>query len=412
MASFNIVDNSSYNTPSNRHFGRGEYGTPEGEVNTSAYYDEVNTTTNYNTSRSVRTTYPPPHKPSTLNITMHDNVFRHKNARYDLNSSSHRLQVMSVINGMGVEAAEMFPGDIEMQKLAVKNQIQPMKAIATDYKEYSSSEDIQGLSLQTLGKKYRMTNYDISPGEYIELDLPDPRKIEKGEYISKPGDEVDAYKLEVKPYRPSSLGSTVLTHFVNQLKNSQNYRKAMDPKFRSTDMWLNAGESMFNFTTLSGIMFLYRMMKSKALNASINPNGPFNMGPGLFDQNDPEKMILVLARAFGLVNSASKIQGVAPLNNVKLTSYRNLKREILFSVITDGSVKNLLFGYANGKNPGIGPQNRIMDDTPHGQLITQQINAFNMAVSGLADAYQNSLDWVDGLCVDGATKGRIMPSVS
>lgn len=401
--------------PQTRHYGRGEYGDPEAEVNQKVHYDSIHASALLNSQ--YRSVYPSPRKPGTMAIRPHDNLFMMKDSRLDSYTSSHRLEVLGALNGLGVEAVDLFPTDIEMQKAAIKNSIVPTKSIALDNKNYMEVEDQQGLSSQTNGKKWSMTNYDIKPSQYAQLDVPDPRKIENGEYISKPGDEADAIKLETKPYEPSSLGSVVLTHFMNQLKNSANYKKAMNIKYRSTHMWLNAGHATFNFINLSFVMGLYRMIKGGFMTINIPQflgNGkPNPLDLGLPNNASVDTIILTLARAMGLIQSSSKIQGVAPLTNTKINNFSNFARDLHASVITDGSITNLLFGYNNATktNPGT-KNNEVISDTPYGQLITEQFNAFNKLTSGIADAYQTELDWVTGLVTDGNKKGRTISTIS
>jgi hypothetical protein len=90
--------------------------------------------------------------------------------------------------------------------------------------------------------------------------------------------------------------------------------------------------------------------------------------------------------------------------------FSKFRREFLSTVITDGTSKNHLYGYNNGENKGINKQGKLTDSV-EGEIISLQLNSFRRAMSGFSDAYRSHIEFIDGMCVKGATKGSLFPRI-
>lgn len=384
---------SSY--PSNRFGGRGEQSAPQGEINATAYIDDLQLKANSNVANSRRTVFSTPNNKNTLSITTGDDCFQFKDTRLN-DDAARKFYVASALNGLGVEAFEAFPNDVEMQVECIKNMIKPTGR-STTYKEYTGLQDQQGFSLQTDGVKSGTANDNFLPGQLTELVVPNPIQIFKGNYVRKPGDEPDAIKLERRPYNPSRLGVIMLTHLTNQLKDTKKYVNGMNKDYRSTSKWLNAGQTFFDFITFSAIIAAGMFEKMGATIRTKMPKG----------YASTEQTVLLL-RAFKLIQNSTDPS--KRFTSEQYEFFSKFRREFLSTVITDGTSKNHLYGYNNGENKGITKQGKL-NDSEEGEIISLQLNSFRRAMSGFSDAYRSHMEFIDGMCVKGATKGSLYPRI-
>lgn len=392
---------SSY--PSNRFGGRGEQSSPQGEINATAYIDDLQLKANSNVANSRRTVFSTPNNKNTLSITTGDDCFQFKDTRLN-DDAARKFYVASALNGLGVEAFEAFPNDVEMQVECIKNMIKPVGR-STTVKEFTGFQDQQGFSLQTDGVKSGMASDNFLPGQLTELVVPNPIQIYKGNYVRKPGDEPDAIKLERRPYNPSRLGVIMLTHLTNQLKDTKKYVNGMNKDYRSTSKWLNAGQSFFDFITFSAIMAYLLFRKMRPVMEKKYPSGyPAATDPA----NTAEEETIKLLRAFKLIQNSTDPS--KRFTSEQYEFFSKFRREFLSTVITDGTSKNHLFGFQNGDNKGITKQGKL-DDSVEGEIISLQLNCFRRAISGFSDAYRSHMEFIDGMCVKGATKGSLFPRI-
>jgi len=384
---------SSY--PSNRFGGRGEQSAPQGEINATAYIDDLQLKANSNVANSRRTVFSTPNNKNTLSITTGDDCFQFKDTRLN-DDAARKFYVASALNGLGVEAFEAFPNDVEMQIECIKNMIKPVGR-STTVKEYTGLQDQQGFSLQTDGVKSGMASDNFLPGQLTELFVPNPIQIFKGNYVRKPGDEPDAIKLERRPYNPSRLGVIMLTHLTNQLKDTKKYVNGMNKDYRSTSKWLNAGQTFFDFIAFSAIMADSMFAKMKPAITQKMPKG-----------YTPIEETVALLRAFKLIQNST--DPTKRFTSEQYEFFSKFRREFLSTVITDGTSKNHLYGYENGDNKGINKQGKLTDSV-EGEIISLQLNSFRRAMSGFSDAYRSHMEFIDGMCVKGATKGSLYPRI-
>ena len=384
---------SSY--PSNRFGGRGEQSAPQGEINATAYIDDLQLKANSNVANSRRTVFSTPNNKNTLSITTGDDCFQFKDTRLN-DDAARKFYVASALNGLGVEAFEAFPNDVEMQIECIKNMIKPVGR-STTVKEYTGLQDQQGFSLQTDGVKSGMASDNFLPGQLTELFVPNPIQIFKGNYVRKPGDEPDAIKLERRPYNPSRLGVIMLTHLTNQLKDTKKYVNGMNKDYRSTSKWLNAGQTFFDFIAFSAIMADSMFAKMKP---AITQKMPIGYAP--------VEHTVALLRAFKLIQNST--DPTKRFTSEQYEFFSKFRREFLSTVITDGTSKNHLYGYENGDNKGINKQGKLTDSV-EGEIISLQLNSFRRAMSGFSDAYRSHMEFIDGMCVKGATKGSLYPRI-
>ena len=384
---------SSY--PSNRFGGRGEQSAPQGEINATAYIDDLQLKANSNVANSRRTVFSTPNNKNTLSITTGDDCFQFKDTRLN-DDAARKFYVASALNGLGVEAFEAFPNDVEMQIECIKNMIKPVGR-STTVKEYTGLQDQQGFSLQTDGVKSGMASDNFLPGQLTELFVPNPIQIFKGNYVRKPGDEPDAIKLERRPYNPSRLGVIMLTHLTNQLKDTKKYVNGMNKDYRSTSKWLNAGQTFFDFIAFSAIM-------ADSMFAKMKPAIDQKMPKGY----TPIEETVALLRAFKLIQNST--DPTKRFTSEQYEFFSKFRREFLSTVITDGTSKNHLYGYENGDNKGINKQGKLTDSV-EGEIISLQLNSFRRAMSGFSDAYRSHMEFIDGMCVKGATKGSLYPRI-
>lgn len=388
----------------------GERGDPDSEVNVTGHFDHFNAQLVTSIGGTHKTTYPAPSSKATLKISTDDVVFALKS-----NKDKFKTNVCAKLNGLGLEAAAQFPdpSDADMRTKFLKNQIKIIGRSTTDHPA-TLVDDIQGFSIQTetSGKRFGVAAEDFTPGQYVEAVLPHPSKIYDRDQIVKPGDEPDSVTLELRPYNPRRFANEIFSHLDSQLNNRKKYINGMNATYRSTDEWLNVGQSFFELLIFSGLLFRY----FDAIFYS-----PDNVAqPALM-----EAFIKDCTR-HQLISQDNRYV-VDPNDYDVATEFR---RQFLQMIICSGNIQNAFFGnvfsrgatktYNGGAfnvfesieviTPGI-INGKIIKDSAEGQIIDKQLNLIRKFCTSIAAASRQDASFILGMATNPAQKGRIFPRV-
>jgi hypothetical protein len=388
----------------------GERGDPDSEVNVTGHFDHFNAQHVTSIGGTHKSTYPAPSSKATLKISTDDVVFALKS-----NKDKFKTIVSAKLNGLGIEAAAQFPdpSDADMRTKFLKNQIKIIGRSTTDHPA-TLVDDIQGFSIQTetSGKRHGVAAEDFAPGQYVEAVLPHPSKIYDRDQIVKPGDEPDSVTLELRPYNPRRFANEIFSHLDSQLNNRKKYINGMNATYRSTDEWLNVGQSFFELLTFSGLLFKY-----------------FDLT--FFDTDNTAQP----TRMNDFIKDCTRHQLIAPDSRYPIDPNEydiatEFRRQFLQMVICSGQIQNSFFGnvFARGatktyngadftvfesieeSTPGI-VNGKIIKDSAEGQIIDKQLNLVRRFCTSVAAASRQDASFILGMATGPAQKGRIFPRV-
>lgn len=252
--------------------GRGSKKHVQGLVTVRALYDKPTLKRHNETAATRSTVFPKPVTDESLDVVEDEFCFMTKVPRSDVSEDKHSLHIGSSLNGIGADVAEAYPGDAEVQRVATRNRIK-YAGIARDTVDYTSGNKRQGLALGIAGESTHFADNDLAPGQLAELIVPLPGKNSTGSYVRKPYVPEGKVTLELAPYAPKNLETRVQAVMRAFTENEDKFRKAMDPKYRTTLMWANVYESWWNHIVTSWAI----LTKTLQVKKKDSPPHPYSL---------------------------------------------------------------------------------------------------------------------------------------
>ena len=318
-------------------------------------------------------------------------------------------RVISSLNAEGAAAKQKFPKDVRMQTLEVLKG-KKYAGVARDTIEFGKGSKRYNLACQIDGISSHRATVKMPFGYYALLRAPNPNISEHLDSLTTPsGVPLTKFTLEAIPYSPNTVMETLTTHLRNQLHDTATYKSGTDQRHRTTDSWLNFGETRFQSALMTSLLFLYRLVDNGILSikfkkSDANNINNFNLGDAARDK----EVILGLAQALEL------LPGTGDVNNVTVGAqqkkdYSDLRRDILDTIFYDGTVANNSVGWdkQHNKNPQILSNSKIMMNNPEGKMLYRQLNHYREEIAGTADALNRFREFIAGKIVGPSDKGGL-----
>lgn len=434
--------------------GRGLRDTPQGEIEIACRYNAQLAENLNKMGLDARTVYPSGAAEAldllTTEICYVPKKDQNSNSRSTINR--HMPAVLSALNGLGATAAELFPGDEQMQVEEVLNGLRILGTAFANVKYEPGQTRSGDVAIQIKGVHSRIAKTDIFPGTYGEYYASTPAQLRSGDRVLEPHVHPSKVTIEIRPFDHKIAAERVLLHVRRCLYDNERYKQAMNPQYRSTNAWINTADNFFIFSLMSGILFLNQFGPSvistysnvandTAYKAGFNqaiatndglcttagvPNqlpigSPIPDTPdlGAFDRAEFEKRLLILAYRIGLLDESISIGSVVnnatrdaqQFNIVNQEVLKDMKRRYLGSVFFDGKIADLAFGFnerGGPANPGVDEQTgKLQVSNPYGNFIHKQLNVPTMFVSSLTDAFRRQQERIAGKVTRGAVAGQM-----
>lgn len=403
----NLAKGSSSYTP-----GKGSDKDGQGQATITAYYDKT-TVDLFNTQASGKmAVFNKPATVESYDINAGELCFTVKTPRSSQGENVHSLKVQSSLNSIGVDVREAFPNDTEMQRMAIRNRIQ-YGGIAMDVMTYNGKNKRQGVALQILGESTLYADNDLPPGMIAELVVPDPAKKNSSTSLRRPHVPPDKVLLEVAPYDPKTLSARVMAVIRNYVTDENTFKRGMDPKVKTTNMWISMCESLGNFSLISWAVMTKSLMNAGVIRPIVASSyGPYQISSAENAVNGVPAVLGIL-KAFGNLphtgaESTSGIHRNFVLTRSTKEAYSGLKRDILRKVFYDGRIRQDAFDYDPETHETRGRDARggkIKMSEPYGNALYNQINAFPAVVGALNDAIRSDAEWLIGKIAKGGLQG-------
>jgi hypothetical protein len=388
--------------------GKGAKATPQNFASVRALYDKPDVDTAIKKATERGSVFKPATKTDAYDLNDQEPTFCVKKVRSSMSEDPNSLHVKSSLTAEGATEKEAFLGDEEMQAIALQNKLM-FTGIARDTITYTNGNKRQGLALQVAGVATLYADNDMPPGALAELIVPTPSKINSFNKAIRPNWPAGKVVLEMRPYNPRSIESDVMAVLRNYSADEDKFKKGMDPKYRTTDMWINFCEALYfsHFTTwavVNDAMIEIGVLDREAF--KFGTNKYFNLGEAARGRD----VLLGIMCAFGfLTHCAEDGRGI---NNVKITkdnraSYLRLKQDLVRRMFTEGKIADHMFGFdrASKTNIGVDEKTNKPKKNPIGNMVTNQMNHHRMAIGGMSDAIRRKMEWIIGKVIHGAQKG-------
>lgn len=277
--------------------------------------------------------------------------------------------VLSSLNGAGRAAATSFPGDIEMQRLAIKHNIAPRGFAVGNHKEDSTGQ--LKITSQVGGTISVWFDEDIPEGSLVALDIPSKEELNNPLAAKKPsGAPAEKALCKVVAYQPKNIGNGFATHITNILARPQEYASIMksENKYNSLS---EAGKAIFDSQLVTAVVTIYH--------TSIIAGNTVQVSTAAAKE---------AAIGFGLVSNDGSVN-ITPQRAQEL---KELKDRILQSANWNGNRQSAIGGLAQGTAPG----------SSLGQLVQKQYTQWKKAIEAYNQFIYEDSRLVVGKAVEGA----------
>ena len=403
--------------------GKGSNATEQGMQTITAKYDKTAIDNHNRIASGNRTLYQKPEKPESYDIVDGEFAFTHKMPRSEVTEDKYSVHCVTSLNSVGADAISAFPNDEEMAVEVVRNSIK-YAGIARDTVTYSGGNKRQGLALQIAGISSHFANYDSAPGFLAELVVPKPSSLNLAERKRKPHVPVNKVVLEVRPYNPRTIEAKVMAHLRNYLDDEAKYKRAMNTKYRTTQVWINFIDTLFHSDIVTWAMMTSGLQSAgviKPIELNDNPVIRDLAALGAHTDDEPlhgDKTVLVISKCLGILPTP-KPDGTDIHSGIKILAkhvefFNGLKRQLMQKVHYDGRIANLEFGYdrQTRTNPAKDDKtHRPKMSTPAGRMLYNQLNHTPMVLGAMSDAVSRNQEWVTHKIIKGAPEGRVLDLV-
>jgi hypothetical protein len=395
--------------------GSGMAHSEMGWVTAIAYFDREQLELQNRDAEAGRTVYPKTDEKQ-FDVIPGEFLFTTKYSQemhFGTQETNRFLPLTSSLNGLGADAAALFPDDEEFQMVAIMNQIEYM-GVSGEKKIYNDRTETGGgrddFNFQLHGNTSQPAVVDTPPG--VPLILVPPRPGSLGDESRVIRADTDSRKaiLEAVPYNIETVLDSISAHLRRFIHDTETYKKVLDPvgNYRKVGAWFNFMYSQQN-TDLNTILFgIYYLKKKGVLDISLRDGTAFDFkraGANL----TAEELVTGMARNFGLLEGAYD-----SIPNVKAESFRDeflqLAREIMATVHYDGFVANFGFGFneVEKRNPYILENGEIKRGSSFGTMLFNQLNHHLAHISATNDALLREWSRIVGTCYEGGEKGYTM----
>lgn len=392
--------------------GQGSNKDGQGVATLTAYYDRSTVDKLNSVASGKATVFNRPNSTEAQDVVTDEFCFTYKIQRSVQTENPHALKFFSALNSMGADIKEAYPRDIDMQRVAIRNRLK-YAGIAADMVEYSRGQKRQGIALKILGEATVYADNDLAPGLLAELVIPDPTKRSSANTLKKAHIPPEKVLLEIAPYNPRTLEVRVMAIMRSYASSEDVFKKAMDPKIRTTHLWLNFCESAWFSAITSWAVITKSLMTSGVIKPIVaRVNGPYAIS-GREDGVSGISAILGIMKAFGALpeTGTESIGGISPdyrLTKGTREAYTSLKRDVFRKVFYDGQIVQDAFDYdpdtreARGREARSG---RIRMQDPTGHMLWNQTNHHRMLIGSLNDAIRTDNEWLVGKISRGSQAG-------
>lgn len=391
--------------------GMGANKDGQGVATCTGYYDRTTIDKLNSVASSKPTVFNRPNSTEAQDVVTGEFCVTYKIQRSAQTENPHALKFFSALNSIGPDIKEAFPKDIEMQRMAVRNRIK-FAGIAADMAEYSKNNKRQGTALRIFGESTVYTENDLAPGLLAELIVPDPTKRSSANNLKRPFVPPEKVLLELAPYNPRTLEMRVVAIMRSYGANEDSFKKGMDPKIRTTSLWINFAESAWFSSLVSWAIITKSLMTSGVIKPIIaKTTGPFSIS-SREDGLTGIPAILGIMKAFGaLPETGESNSGIS--NDFKLSkgtreAFHGLKRDVFRKVFYDGQIVQDAFDYNPDTREASGREARggkIKMQDPMGSMLWGQINHAKMQIGAINDAIRTDSDWLVGKVSKGSQAG-------
>ncbi len=430
-----VINTTMAGTPAT---GRGRKAAREGLVVIRGVYDKAWAAQLQNEGQKLRTVYPHMQKEN-YDVAEFEFLFtRRPSNRQAFSSDPHTMRILSSLNGEGAEAAALFPGDEDFQRIAILNQLK-YAGISNDLIRYDDGNKRQGVGVQVAGVISQFASVDMPVGMPVRLVAPSPRELVSDDRTKRPYTPLTKATLEAIPFTPDTIVKEVSAMLRTYISDSEKWKRAMDPKYRQTGAWVTFIGAWFDHVIMSFMLIADGLEQAKVINPITfrrrDPSAasedkaprPYNLqDPNVskprqsrsndaaitdmttgFGQTSGRNVILGMARAFGMLPGTND-----PIPGIHIDAhhkelYTRLKRDLMARVFYDGRIANMGFGFDGKRNPAVEPQTgRVRDTTAMGRMLQHQLNHHRVMTSGFNDVMNRQWEWQIGKVIQGAQKGQ------
>lgn len=400
----------------NKSYTPGKGASKDGQQLTTltAYYDKLHFDTVTMQASSKQPVFDTPMDMQCFDVETDEFCISSKVPKNSQTENPHALKVFSSLNCLGVQANQAFPGDIEMQKVAIRNGIR-YAGISTDIRKWTKTDEgrRQGVALKIGGEATIYADNDLPPGMLVELIIPDPEKRKSSMTLKKGYIPADKVLLEVAPYNPSTLSTRVMAVLRNYGANEETFKKGMDPKVRTTNMWVNLSECCWNSALTSWAVITKSLISSGVIpSIAVSSVGMYSLSR-VANGVTGTPAILAVLKAFGSLPSTGTESTGGISQNFALSksgreAFQALKKDIIGKLYYDGRIKQNAFDYNTTTRGWDGRDARggkLRMSDPMGAAVYNQLNHFIELVAALNGAIREDNSWLVGKISHGAKAG-------
>jgi len=298
--------------------------------------------------------------------------------------------VISALNGLGKEARNAYPNDEELQRLALKNSLQPRGFAVGKVSE--GDHPIHALSSGIGGTSFPFLDEDIPTNSLVALDIPTSSEA-RAPYNSNGERGIHENKVLCKVVRhnPRMIQVEFSKHIRAILDDEKKYAVAFAPRDGGDVALVIAARALFTSQLTTIILGI----------DALQQQGIIGAGAGAVD-------IPRLAVGLGLVQNVPG-SGVV-ITDADRDTYENLKKILLDKVnwsLNQQTMIGQVYGVDNVNSEGfVGTNGLINRKTIAGQLIELQHNHHLKAIQGLNLFVHDYNKWIVGKTLEGGTAGR------
>lgn len=296
------------------------------------------------------------------------------------------LAVLGAVNGLGSEAAQLYPNDPEMQAACVRNQIQ---YVGFAYQALSGEpiDALRGITVQMHGLKTVPVVGNSNPGDMMEVFVPEPGKMYAtvNELVNR-GSLANKATLLVRRASADTPGKALRKHILEILREPTDWKMAMGERLLGTRAWATAAHEVMNSALASGMIVLEHALAIDYVRlGTLGEHATADLGAGAGSYAHVAR----LASIIGLIDGTLPAAG-APLAPAEKAKLNNARDEMLQRIFYDAG--NPAFEYGaprafdaagNVKNKWSGRSGKEVNlATDIGKMLDVQLNHTTRAVQG------------------------------
>jgi len=298
------------------------------------------------------------------------------------------LAVLNTVNGLGSEAAQLYPNDPEMQAACVRNQLQ---YVGFAYQALSGEpiDALRGITVQMHGLKTVPVVGNSNPGDMMEVFVPEPGKMYAtvNELVNR-GSLADKVTLLVRRASADTPGKALRKHILEILREPTNWKMAMGERLLGTSAWATAAHEVMNFALASGMFVLEHALAIDFVNLGALGAAATADIAGAGTYAHVARFASIIGLIDGTLPRPPTAADQAKLDNDK-EKLSNARDEMLQRIFYDagnpafeyGAPRALVAGAVAGKWQGrIGKEVNLATDT--GKMLDVQLNHVTRAIQG------------------------------